>query len=203
MPLGADLKGAQDGHLIFTLRDDWTPEGGHAIRKGSLVAYRLAGAGKADEGSPVTVLFTPDAKSSIDEVVTGRDAVYASIYHDVTGSIHAFRPDAQGHWSDTVIPLPAGGSTHIVSVNEWGPQALLRYESYTVPTTLYADSGNGKPVAIKSLPRALRRQQHRDRAVLRDLRGRHARAVLRHAPEGSQGPGARPCCTAMAASRSR
>jgi prolyl oligopeptidase len=152
LPLGADLKGAQDGHLIFTLRDDWTPAGGTAIRKGSLIAYRVPQAGKAGAADAVAVLFTPDAKSSVDEVAAGADAVYASIYQDVTGSVHAFRPDAQGRWSDSVLPLPSGGSTHIVSVNEWGPQALFRFESYTVPTTLYADSGNGKPAAIKSLP---------------------------------------------------
>ena len=54
------------------------------------------------------MLFAPDAKSSIDEVATGRDAVYASIYHDVTGSVHAFRAGADGRWTDSVLPLPAG-----------------------------------------------------------------------------------------------
>ena len=147
VPLGADLKGAQGGQLIFSLRDDWTPAGGKPIKKGALIAYRLAG---PEEG--VTVLFAPDAKSSIDEVATGRDAVYASIYHDVTGSVHAFRTGADGRWTDSVLPLPPGGSTRIVSVNAWGPQALLRYESYTTPTTLYEYSGEGKPVALKSLP---------------------------------------------------
>ena len=84
---------------------------------------------------------------------TGRDAVYASIYHDVTGSIHAFRPARRRAAGATrCCRLPAGGSTHIVSANDWGPEALFRFESYTTPTTLYADGGDGKPVAIKSLP---------------------------------------------------
>jgi prolyl oligopeptidase len=78
--------------------------------------------------------------------------VYASIYQDVTGRIHAFRSQAPGAWSDSVLPLPAGGSTHVVSTNGWGPEAHFRFESYTTPTTLYADAGEGKPVAIKSLP---------------------------------------------------
>ncbi|HUA90729.1 MAG TPA: prolyl oligopeptidase family serine peptidase, partial [Steroidobacteraceae bacterium] len=55
-------------------------------------------------------------------------------------------------WSDAVLPLPAGGSTHIVSANPWGPQAFLRFESYTTPTTLYEFADDGKPRAIKSLP---------------------------------------------------
>jgi prolyl oligopeptidase len=151
LPLGADLKGAQGGHLIFTLRDDWTPPGGAPIAKGSLVAYRIAAEDKTTSSNPVSVLFVPDAHSAIDEVAAGRDAVYASIYHDVTGSIHAFR--AQGSsWSDEVLPLPTGGSTHVVSANTWGPEAFFRFESYTTPTTLYADAGNDRPVSIKSLP---------------------------------------------------
>jgi prolyl oligopeptidase len=153
LPLGADLKGAQGGNLIFTLREDWTPPGAVAIAKGSLIAYRVVPAGKSGDAPAVAVLCTPDARSAIDEVVAGRDAVYASVYHDVTGSIHAFRVGAdQRTWSDTALALPAGGSTHIVSANTWGPQAYFRFESFTTPTTLYADDGDGRPVAIKSLP---------------------------------------------------
>jgi prolyl oligopeptidase len=150
LPLGADLKGAQNGQLIFTLREDWTPPGATAIGKGSLVAYRVAA--KPVSTAAVSVLYTPDAHSSIDEVVAGRDAVFASIYHDVTGSIHAFRLRAEGTWSSATLPLPAGGSTHIVSANAWGAEAHFRFESYITPTTLYSDSGEGRPVAIKSLP---------------------------------------------------
>jgi prolyl oligopeptidase len=152
LPLGADLKGAQGGHLIFTLRDDWTPAGGSRIPKGSLIAYRLGAGGGSEGGQPVTVLFTPDAHSAIDDVAAGRDAVYASVYHDVTGSIHVFRPRADRKWSDTEVPLPAGGSTQIVAANAFGPQAQFRFESFITPTTLYADAGDGKAVAIKSLP---------------------------------------------------
>jgi prolyl oligopeptidase len=144
LPAGADLKGAQADHLIFTLRDDWTPPGGQPIPKGTLLAYRL--------GGQVSVLFTLDAHSSIDEVGAGRDAVYAAVYHDVTGSIHQFKPQPDGHWSDTVLPLPAGGAASIISTNDYGPEVFFGFESYTSPATLYADSGDGKPVAIKSLP---------------------------------------------------
>jgi prolyl oligopeptidase len=151
LPPGADLKGAQGGQLIFTLRDAWTPAGGAAIPKGSLIAYRVtATAGAAP--AAVTVLYTPDAHSAVDDVATGRDAVYASIYHDVTGSIHEFRATPAGGWSDRVVPLPHGGSTHIVTANAFGPEAQFRFESYVIPTTLYADGGDGNAVAIKSLP---------------------------------------------------
>jgi prolyl oligopeptidase len=152
LPLGADLKGAQGRNLIFTLREDWTPPGAAPIAKGSLIAYRVAEGGQTAAGNAVAVLYTPDARSAIDQVAAGRDAVYASIYHDVTGSIHVFRLGAGGVWSHTTLALPAGGSTHIVAANAWGPEAQFRFESYTMPTTLYADPGDGRPVPIKSLP---------------------------------------------------
>jgi len=152
LPLGADLKGAQGDNLLFTLRDDWTPPGGGRIARGALIAYTLPEAGKPADSGSLAVLYTPDAHSAIDEVVAGRDAVYASINRDVTGSIHVFRRSAAGEWSDTALALPAAGSTHVVTANAWGPEAQFRYESYTTPTTLYADSGDGQPVAIKSLP---------------------------------------------------
>ena len=151
LPLGADLKGALRGHLIFTLREDWSPPRGRPIAKGSLIAYRVAGAASAEQARAVA-LFTPDASSTVDEVMTGRDAVYASIYRNVTGSIHAFRARTDDGWNEAILPLPAGGSTHVVSVNAWGPEAYLRYESFTTPSTLYADAGDRLPKAIKSLP---------------------------------------------------
>ena len=152
VPLGADLKGVLERRLLFTLREDWVPDGAAAIAKGSLIAYQLGPDGAPAAGKGPSVLITPDSKSSIDEVVVGRDAVFASIYRDVTGSVHAFRPTTEGRWSDEALPLPAGGSTHIVSANAFGPQALLRYESFTTPATLYEYGGDGVPVAIKSLP---------------------------------------------------
>ncbi|MGH8277436.1 MAG: S9 family peptidase, partial [Steroidobacteraceae bacterium] len=84
LPLGADLKGAQGEHLIFTLREDWTPPGAVPIRKGSLIAYTVPGAAVAATEGAVAVMYTPDARSAIDEVSAGRDAVYVSINHDVT-----------------------------------------------------------------------------------------------------------------------
>jgi prolyl oligopeptidase len=142
LPLGADLKGAQGNSLIFTLRDAWNGPDGKQIARGALIAYAPS--------QPIAVLYTPDAHSAIDEVVAGRDAVYASINRDVTGSIHEFRQDTG--WRDTALDLPQAGATNIVSANNWGPEVQFRFENYIQPTTLYAGSGQSRPEAIKSLP---------------------------------------------------
>jgi prolyl oligopeptidase len=166
VPLGADLKGVLDRRLLFTLREDWAPDGAAAIGKGSLIAYQLGPDGAPTAGKGASVLITPDAKSSIDEVVVGRDAVFASIYRDVTGSVHAFRPTAEGRWSDEVLPLHAGGSAHVVSANAF-VFALLSALRVSHPTT--STSTGDAPVAINVAVGALCASNCHG-AVLRDLK---------------------------------
>ena len=144
LPQGANLQGATKGNLILTLREDWM-----SFKKGSLLAFPLHAFLKTHKMPRIALLAAPDAHSTIESVSTGRDAVYASLFHDVTGSVHVFRP-AKGAWSDTALDLPKGGSTTVVSADDWGAGALFTYESFLVPPTLYEDRGDGKPAAIKS-----------------------------------------------------
>ena len=51
-----------------------------------------------------------------------------------------------------MLALPGKGSADIVSVNEFGPEAMFRFENYLTPSTLYFDAGDDPPKAIKSLP---------------------------------------------------
>ncbi len=149
VPLSAQLQGLSKGQILFTLREDWAPNG-TKITKGSLIAVSLKDAGP-DKPSQVSVLYTPGPRSSIDQVSAGRDAVYASIYDNVVGTVHVFR-FADGKWADNRLDLPPGGSTHIISTNDFGPEAYLGFESFLKPSMLYADNGAGKPAEIKSLP---------------------------------------------------
>jgi prolyl oligopeptidase len=145
----AQLQGLHRGQLLVTLREDWTV-GGKTFAKGSLLAFALAET-TAESVPAATVLYEPGPRSSIEDVETGRDAVYAAIYDNVVGSIHAFRFQ-DGSWSDKKLDLPQGGSVRIVSTNDHGPEATFGFESFLKPPTLYADSGHDRPVEIKSLP---------------------------------------------------
>ncbi len=150
LPLSAQLQGLYKGHLLFTLREDWTPPGAGKIGKGALIAVAIKEFGANSPLQPV-VIYAPGPRSSIDQVSAGRDAVYASIYDNVVGSVHAFR-FADGKWTDNRLDLPSGGSTHIISTNDFGPEAYFGFESFLKPSTLYADKGDDKPVEIKALP---------------------------------------------------
>lgn len=152
LPLSAVVRGLTKGQLIATLRKDWAQQEGQTpIAKGSLIAFPIRTYLRTRMFPPTKVLFTPDARSSIEGVAPGRDAVYAAIFHNVIGSVHTFRPNGEG-WTDTKLDLPDGGSAGIVSANDWGPEAEFNFQSFLVPPTLYHDDGGDKPKAIKSLP---------------------------------------------------
>jgi prolyl oligopeptidase len=146
LPLGADIKGATGDALVFTLRDDWTL-GDSVYKKGSLILFPLEPFLHMHAFPAIRVLYVPDAQSSIEQVATGRDAVYAAIYRDVIGSIHVYRGAGE-----TRMELPAGGSAGIISANDWGPEAYFSFQNFTTPPTLYFDTGDGHPNPIKSLP---------------------------------------------------
>jgi prolyl oligopeptidase len=153
VPLSANLQGLTDGQLIFTFREDWSAPDGRKITKGTLAALPVTSFLAGGALSPPIVLYAPGPLSSVENVAGGRDAVYAAIYDNVVGSIHAFRYDAvKNVWSHTRLALPEGGATQIVSVNAYGPEALFGFESFLSPTTLFADAGDDRPRAIKSLP---------------------------------------------------
>jgi prolyl oligopeptidase len=150
LPRDAEIEGVTRGQLIVTLQDQWTV-GGRTLGQGALIAYPVVAFARTGQTQPVSVLYTPGPHAMIDEVSAGRDAVYASIYENVTGSIHEFRP-GRGRWSDARLALPRGGSTSIISSNDWGPQATFEFQSFLTPPSLYAYDGSGSPALIKAQP---------------------------------------------------
>jgi prolyl oligopeptidase len=151
MPPGAVLRGVTGGNIVFTLRDGWTPpNGAKPFPQGSLVAFAAKPFVMRKVPPKFTLLYTPNARSTVEDVSAGRDAVYAAIFENATGTIHAFRSNNVGAWSDTKLALPLGGSTAVAATNDWGPEAQFTFESYLTPPTLYATDGASAPRAIKA-----------------------------------------------------
>jgi prolyl oligopeptidase len=150
LPDFAVLQGLHHGQLLVSLRRDWQAPDGSKLAKGTLFSVAFDTLQETRQLPAVSVLYTPGPRASIDGISAGRDAVYASVYDNVVGSVHAFR-FAGGKWSDTQIALPPGGSTTVISTNDFGPEAFLGFESFLKPSTLYLSEGKA-PKEIKTLP---------------------------------------------------
>jgi prolyl oligopeptidase len=142
LPLSADVKGMIDGALIATLREDYEKDGAH-FAKGSLIAFK--------DGAVPQLIFAPGPRQSIEGVGMGRDRMYAAITDNVIGSVHVFSHEG-GKWTDRRLALPGQGAADVISVNDFGPQALFSFENYLTPPTLYFDDGGDSPKPIKALP---------------------------------------------------
>ena len=129
------------------------PDGQDTIKQGTLIAFPLKEFLSTGKLPRLSVLYTPGPRASVDHVRAGRDAVYATIFENVTGSVHAFRVNpATGVWDDTRLDLPAGGSPGIASANDFGSDAYFTYQGFLTPTTLFAADGAAPAAPIKSLP---------------------------------------------------
>jgi len=149
LPQGAVIRGVTQGDLIFTTRDAWNSPDGHKFAQGALAAFNVQ---DFVRGAPprFTLLYTPDATSTVEDVGAGQGAVYVAIFENVVGTIHVFRRQGDGRWQGKTLPMPKGGSTAVAAVDAFGPQAQFTFESYLTPPTLYQTDGNDPPRAIKS-----------------------------------------------------
>jgi prolyl oligopeptidase len=150
VPRSLQLQGLLDGRLIFTLREDWQVPGGPALAKGALAALALAGT-DADRLGAVTLLYAPGPRASVEAVGVGRDRLYAAITENVIGAVHVFTPVGKD-WDQKVLALPGQGTAGIVSVNEYGPEAMFSFENYLTPPTVYFAAGDDALKAVKALP---------------------------------------------------
>jgi prolyl oligopeptidase len=161
LPLSADIKGMLDDQLLFTLRQAWTPPAGQPLAQGALVAFSLNDFLARGTLPPMSVLYAPGPRGSIEDVATSRDAVFVGLYENVTGNIHAFRRNAQtGVWTNTRLALPEGGAPTVSAANDFGPEAHFSHQGFLTPTTLYAEHGAGAPAPIKSLPARFDASRH-------------------------------------------
>jgi prolyl oligopeptidase len=150
VPRSLQLQGLLDGRLIFTLREAWQVPGGPKLPRGALAALALAGT-DAERLGAVALLYAPGPRASVESVGVGRDRLYAAITENVIGAVHVFSPAGDG-WDEKVLDLPGQGTAGIVSVNEYGSEAMFSFENYLTPPTVYFDAGDDVLHAIKALP---------------------------------------------------
>ena len=152
LPLSAVLKAELDGNLIAIMRQAWAPEGQTKIPQGALIAFSLQEMLTPGSKPKISILYAPGPRATVEDVDAGRDAVYASIFENVTGSIHAFRRDATGAWAESKLALPPGGTTNISSANQFGTEAYIGYQGFLTPPTLFGTKNDSAPQPIKAMP---------------------------------------------------
>ncbi len=152
LPETADVIDGFRGRLVVRLQDDWAA-GGRTLRAGSVILVEPSSLRESSaSGAPaVEVLVEPSASQVVEEVEVTDAAILVSMLDNVRGRLYRFTPqstrDAQRTtgfvWKRESIPFPENGSVSLMSADHETGDALVLFESFTTPPTLYHVARSG------------------------------------------------------------
>ncbi len=144
LPDDADIKDVSQGRVYALLRSDF-----QGIRRGSLVAYEIDPVVRGTAAKIETV-FAPGTGVSINDVSVTASKVYLAVLDNVAGKIKSVTRTSNG-WAAQDIDLPANGALSIISGADTSDTALVNFQGFTTPSSLYV-LGSAAPKIIASLP---------------------------------------------------
>jgi prolyl oligopeptidase len=143
VPRNADLEGVLDGRALFLLREEWSHEG-QAYAQGAVVALDLKTGG-------AELVMAAAENQSIEAVEIGKSNIVVQYLEDVSGKAARLSRGKKG-WTRVEIALPANGVVSIKSAGGGADDALISFESMTIPDSLYFVSRKNKIAKIAAAP---------------------------------------------------
>ncbi|MBB5517750.1 prolyl oligopeptidase family serine peptidase [Amphiplicatus metriothermophilus] len=144
LPPNADLAGVLDGRAIFSLREEWSHQGAN-YPQGSVVAYDL-------ETGGAERVFAAAANQSVEDVEIGETGLVIQYLEDVAGKAARVARTRKGEWKAKEIDLPENGVVAIVSAGGGTDDAMVSFESLTVPDSLYYVDAKNRIEKIAETP---------------------------------------------------
>ena len=151
LPPMSSVVGLHKGQVLVTLQETWTPPGAAAaLPQGALVAIPVDQADAA--APPVTLVYGPGPRDSIEGISITRDAVLVAGYSNVRGRVIRFTFDGRA-WLENDVPLPPNGAVSITAASPYESTAFAVFEDFLRPSTLYAiNARSGQATPVRSLP---------------------------------------------------
>ena len=157
LPHDVDWRGLFQDRLIGLTRSEWHPNAGKAgepigkpVPAGALFSVPLDDL-RAGRLESVETLVRPTARRAITDVRVSGSALYVSVTEDVVMQLLELRPEKTA-WRRQTVPLPENGSLGIVSANAHSDLALVNFEAFLKPDTLYAITPGKAPNPLAQLP---------------------------------------------------
>ena len=152
VPAQVSLDGIYKGQFLFTLLEDWAPEGQGEFKSGDLVAFELETFLTTRKLPPVTLVFRPSETQAVNGVAIAKGAALLAISENVVGKLLRLEPGENG-WTTTPVDLPGSGQVGIAFADDEETAVYLNYEDFLTPASLLNyDIATGAISTLKSLP---------------------------------------------------
>lgn len=148
LPSTARIVDGFRGRLVIWLRDNWTVSGANYPAGAVLVADPTALRG---EPGRIELVVAPSAHSIVQAVAAMPAGILVTTLDDVRGRLGRFIPQGAG-WKRETVPFPDHGAIVVTSTDDDSGVALVQYESFLTPPSLY------RVAAAGGLPELLRTQ---------------------------------------------
>ena len=147
IPEKVNMYGAFKDQVLLQLNEDW-----RGYKTGDLVSFDIHDFMKDGTIENIALVYSPDAKSSLNNVGGTKSKLLLSISKDVTSAAYAF-DFKDGKWSSEKLDFPANGTVSIGATNDKEDVAFINSESFLSPDTLWTyNTATDTKTKAKSLP---------------------------------------------------
>ena len=142
LPQSAIVLDAFNGRLVVWLQDDWN-RGATTMKAGSVILADPVAL--RDGGGTITVLVEPTETQVVQGVEVTDKEILVTMLDNVRGRLFRMSPEGAGWRRDHVV-FPDNGAISVMTADPRSGDALVTFESFTVPPTLYHVAGGGGAV---------------------------------------------------------
>ena len=139
------------GQLVFSIEQEWAPEGGETYPSGAILSFDMAEFAETGALPQVHEVFIPGERQSVGSVAATADHLLMVINDNVVGGLEALTFE-QDSWSREAIETPNNVSVSIVTADDQSDLAYVNVEGFLTPETLYRVTSDLTLEAAKSAP---------------------------------------------------
>ena len=143
LPTKSSIEGVLDGLIIASLQEDWRHKR-KQFKSGDIVALNV-------QKDRAELVFSPSEKQAVGGISANENGLLVQMLDNIAGKVKRFRR-SNGKWRSEDISLPGIGDVSLGSVNSYGDDFFLYFDSPTDPSTLFYFNNKAKRFEIKRSP---------------------------------------------------
>jgi prolyl oligopeptidase len=152
LPAKCWLEGFVDNQLIFSLHEDWKPEGQtSSLKQGSIIALDLATASKDPVHLKPVVVFAPTAQEFEQQIASTRHHLLLTTLENVQGRAYVYSRGKTGQWTRSKLPVADNQTIFVAAASQLDDRFFLGETGFLNPNSLWlGDAADGSLKSVRA-----------------------------------------------------